>query len=357
MQTPHMDPRDLSRFHVQSSDVISDMRVNVSEEGSDKVLWYKERFLADEEIIEHLVENASSTILWTIHRPKRGWYIRLSTPSFPPGMFIPLLPLPQTSPYHADSALNFACRTNPPSYSLSTTPRTAFSDSARDSMDSDITVTEGPREAVHSYPPTPPPQTPIVVVRPPSPTAVQAKLEEIAPSPSSSSAPMKRLKRPPPSPLSPITHFLLTPHSAPLIPQAPPSTSLFTRVMSALKNNAPSHSYSFTLSPIPPLQPPVTSPGGQRNAPTPTPIPLLTFHDRTNARCGHELLCRRGLDILRVPRGEGELPGRSQRLMSVHAPLGFVSTGFFSCGTGYPIAITKCNVTLWCASHWPGYKH
>lgn len=281
MQTPHMDPRDLSRFHVQSSDVISDMRVNVSEEGSDKVLWYKERFLADEEIIEHLVENASSTILWTIHRPKRGWYIRLSTPSFPPGMFIPLLPLPQTSPYHADSALNFACRTNPPSYSLSTTPRTAFSDSARDSMDSDITVTEGPREAVHSYPPTPPPQTPIVVVRPPSPTAVQAKLEEIAPSPSSSSAPMKRLKRPPPSPLSPITHFLLTPHSAPLIPQAPPSTSLFTRVMSALKNNAPSHSYSFTLSPIPPLQPPVTSPGGQRNAPTPTPIPLLTFHDRT----------------------------------------------------------------------------
>lgn len=51
--------------------------------------------------------------------------------------------------------------------------------------------------------------------------------------------------------------------------------------MSVLKNNAPSHSYSFTLSPIPPLQPPVTTPGGQRNAPTPTPIPLLTFHDRT----------------------------------------------------------------------------
>ena len=57
-----------------SSDVLADMRVNISEEGSDRVIWYKasvciircqaainsagcvkERFLADDEIIEHFV--------------------------------------------------------------------------------------------------------------------------------------------------------------------------------------------------------------------------------------------------------------------------------------------------------------
>ena len=58
---------------MSSSDVISDMRVNVLEENSEKVLWYKvrdasacfvsvkhlisrkERFLSDDEIVDHLV--------------------------------------------------------------------------------------------------------------------------------------------------------------------------------------------------------------------------------------------------------------------------------------------------------------
>ncbi|KDR78177.1 hypothetical protein GALMADRAFT_245210 [Galerina marginata CBS 339.88] len=30
-----------SKYLVQTSDVIQDMRVNVSEEGSDQVIWYK----------------------------------------------------------------------------------------------------------------------------------------------------------------------------------------------------------------------------------------------------------------------------------------------------------------------------
>ena len=51
-------------------------------------------------------------MLWTVHRPKRGWYLRLRTPAFPPGVFIPLLPLPQTSPHYAEAALSFACRMN-----------------------------------------------------------------------------------------------------------------------------------------------------------------------------------------------------------------------------------------------------
>ncbi|PPQ90949.1 hypothetical protein CVT25_008279 [Psilocybe cyanescens] len=44
-----------SRYRVQTSDVIQDMRVNVSEEGTDEIIWYKERFLSDNEIVENLV--------------------------------------------------------------------------------------------------------------------------------------------------------------------------------------------------------------------------------------------------------------------------------------------------------------
>ena len=31
------------------------MRVNISEEHSEQVVWYKERFLSDDEIVEHVV--------------------------------------------------------------------------------------------------------------------------------------------------------------------------------------------------------------------------------------------------------------------------------------------------------------
>ncbi|KAF8144594.1 hypothetical protein K438DRAFT_1992687 [Mycena galopus ATCC 62051] len=58
-------------------------------EGSDKVLWFKERFLEDEEIIEHLVHNETRRTHWTMHRPRNGWYIRIRSPAFQPGAFIP----------------------------------------------------------------------------------------------------------------------------------------------------------------------------------------------------------------------------------------------------------------------------
>ncbi|KAJ2970938.1 hypothetical protein NUW54_g12618 [Trametes sanguinea] len=49
---------------------------------------------------------------------------------------------------------------------------------------------------------------------------------------------------------SAVTHFVLTPH-AHEPPSATQTASLLTRLMSVIKSNAPSHSYSFTLSPIP----------------------------------------------------------------------------------------------------------
>ncbi|KAI0920277.1 hypothetical protein AcW1_002064 [Taiwanofungus camphoratus] len=277
MQTNSQESHKFSKYLVQSSDVLSDMRVNVSEEAVDKVVWYKERFLADEEIIEHLVDNATSTILWTIHRPKRGWYIRLRTPSFPPGMFIPLLPLPQSSPYQTDAALSFACRTNPPSYSLSNSPQQPFSP-PKGSLDSDVTLTDSHRDnVVHSYPPTPPPLTPTVIVRPPSPRSVHAKLEEIDLEASSSRIQPRQTSR------APVTHFLLTPHSTAHVPKPTEKVSIFTRVVSAFKNNVPSHSYSFTLSPLPSTPTAASSSSAEHhtNSVSATPVPLLTFHDRT----------------------------------------------------------------------------
>ncbi|KIP06571.1 hypothetical protein PHLGIDRAFT_452655 [Phlebiopsis gigantea 11061_1 CR5-6] len=258
--TPAQTPAHLARYIVQSSDVLSDMRLNISEEGSERIIWYKERFLSDDEIVEHVVENATSTLQWSIHRPKRGWYIHIRSPSFPPGVHISLTPLPQSSPYHAEAALSFSCRTNaPPTY-----PGTAAGSSAlpKTSTDSDDTLTTDP--APHSYPPTPP-TNPAVRVHPPSPRSVHARLVSIPPA-------------------APITSFVLTPHSLAHVPVAQPS--LFGRVVAALKNHVPSHSLSFTLSPLP-----VGSPDTE--APPPTPEPLLTYHDRTpvwTARTIHGVL-------------------------------------------------------------------
>lgn len=72
-----------------------------------------------------------------------------------------------------------------------------------------------------------------------------------------------------------ITPFVLAPHSHAYVPQQQKEQlSVFARVVSALKSSAPSHSSSFTLSPLPAPRTP-----GQGYITTPTP--LLTYHDRT----------------------------------------------------------------------------
>lgn len=200
-------------------------------------------------------ENATSTVQWTIHKPVKGWYIRLRSPSFSPGSFISLTPPPTSSPFHSEAALTFSCRTNVP-----TPPRTSTATSgSRRSRDSDVTLTC--ESTVHSYPPTPPPQNPAIRVSPPSPRSVHAKLAEI---------PQAR-------PAQQVMPFVLAPHSHAHVPhQQKQQLSVFARVVSALKNSAPSHSSSFTLSPVPPPSSPQIAAGV-----VPTPTPLLTYHDRT----------------------------------------------------------------------------
>ncbi|KAN0080093.1 hypothetical protein V8E55_009659 [Tylopilus felleus] len=268
----HTHNPNLTRYVVQSSDVISDLRVNVLEENSTRVIWYKERFLSDQEIIEHIVHNQTSTICWIVHRPKKGWYIRIRSPTFPPGVFIPLLPVPRSSPNFTDAALSFSCRTNvypsPPAFLAADSHK-----SSTDSLASDST-------AVHSYPPTPPSAP--VVTTPPSPPPIDAKLDAVGSLPNIPKAPKAVPTR--------ITQFLLAPHSSPHVPAPEPGEqrSLFTRALGLFQNHKPSHSSSFTLCALdrPGYPTQVAGPSSQPRQRLSQlipkiPTPLLTFHDRT----------------------------------------------------------------------------
>jgi hypothetical protein len=144
----------------------------------------------------------------------------------------------------------FSCRTNAPSF--------ARKSLARRSSDSETTLTG--ESVVHSYPPTPP-QNPTVRMSPPSPRVVHAKLAQI----------------PRDQPVQHITTFIMTPHSHAHVPDQK-ELSVLARIMSALKNSAPSHSSSFTLSPLPASAQTASS---SEPAVAPVPTPLLTFHDRT----------------------------------------------------------------------------
>jgi len=241
-----MDLRIQKHLVILLNHVLQDVRVNVSEEGSENVIWYKERFLGDGEIIENLVHNSTNTICWTIHRPNRGWYIRIRSPGFPPGFFIPLMPVPQTAQYHAEAALSFSSRTNIPG-ATAQEEKTHFN-----SQDDDGDIEALSSASIHSYPPT-------------------LSNGESAPKPIPTQ----------------ITQFLLTPSSVQPIQQSA-NPSFFARAFSILKSHQPSRSNSFTLSrllassPPPyassvPLVPEVAT----DNGPLPLHPPLLVFHDRT----------------------------------------------------------------------------
>ena len=196
----------------------------------------------------------------------------MRSPRFPQNVFIPLAPVPTSSPYHLPGSLKFSWRKNVVPASHPNSPATILSPSPRlprasshSSTDSDVTLTDAPNGQVsptHTYPPAPTP--PRAVVSPPSPSAVHAKLDQLA------------------RPRVMISQFILLPHTH-AAATAPASEGLFSRALRALKNSAPAHSNSFTLCPLP-------------DGPAPTAeathhhhlsraafglAPLLTFEDTT----------------------------------------------------------------------------
>ncbi|KAJ3489255.1 hypothetical protein NLI96_g2249 [Meripilus lineatus] len=180
-----------------------------------------------------------------------------------------------------DAALTFACRTSgPPAFTVQGNPQASGS---KRSLDSDITLTDtfgnGQRDPVqasiqsHSYPPSPPqPQVTSPRLYPLSPRALDHQSHHKR---QSSGFVNGR-----------ITQFLLTPHTASAHIKQQSNASLFTRVVSAIKTHAPSHSYSFTLSPLPSSPSSAASTHAvhethEGDGDASIPPPIVTFHDRT----------------------------------------------------------------------------
>jgi len=201
----------------------------------------------------------------------RGWYIRLRAPNFPRGVFVPLLPVPPNSPYHSPGSLKLSCRTkvaSPPRASASrssSSPRVPVA--IHTSTDSDVTLTDatsGQFSPTHTYPPAPTP--PSALVAPPSPSAVHEKLDQLA---------QRR-----PKTRSAVSQFILSSHSH--VSATPASEGLFSRALRALRNGAPTHANSFSLSPLPEGPTVTPSEGSHHHFHSPHgPAPLVTFHDTT----------------------------------------------------------------------------
>lgn len=213
--------------------------------------------------------------------PKRGWYIRLTAPSFPLGIFIPLMPVPAASPYHAEAALQFSTRINPPKSKADPAVQDRSSMTLPPSLDSS-SKEAGTRSldsaSIHSYPPTPHTSPPMSAR-----ISTETVNEKDSQKTLSSSTMTSRVSPPD------IQQFILAPHSSPHVPESE-NTSFIAKALSVLKNNKPSHTLSFTLCPIPPK----LSSAGQVSISAesshsqhtsgeiiPTPQPLLIFHDRT----------------------------------------------------------------------------
>jgi hypothetical protein len=196
----------------------------------------------------------------------RGWYIRIRSPSFPPGVYISVTPVPTSSPHHSDAAMSFKSRTNLPN----------SSDNPAFTLQADASTS-----TVHSYPPTPPP-APALVIHPPTPPTSQSELpkEKDKEKEKEKEKPTRKLARPS------ISEFVLTPYVVPAS-----STSFFSRVYNAIRDYDRLSSNSFTLSRISVQSPPpyVASAASSSAAlATPNPpasvkcLPLLTFYDRTS---------------------------------------------------------------------------
>jgi hypothetical protein len=192
--------------------------------------------------VENVCEHGTGRVVWTVHRPKRGWYLRVRAPAFPPGAHVALRAPPRGDPGSADGALVFGCRTHAP-------PRASD--------------TPGP----HSYPPTPGAldgtstlsSSRVQLAQTPSTTALAAASSTTLVSSPSEPAPT--------SASSQITEFLLAPHTA--LSGAPaPSAGLLARALATLRTRQPAPTYSFQLSP---------------RASAPSAPPLLAFHDHTGA--------------------------------------------------------------------------
>lgn len=299
----------ISRFHVQSSDVIDEeLKITISDERLGRAEWNQVRTLVETEIIEVLTHMPSNRVSWTTHKPTKGWYIRLRSPALPPGAAIPLTPLTAAAAARfpvteiPDGCFTFSCRTmalnlsHHPSYltaspsSRHSYPPTSPATSTRGSISSSSTITlvqDDPQpqpapssDSASAPPPTTPESTPSAPQSEPvpAPTASSSR-------PSSLQQPLLHPRGPPAAPPpSQITHFLITPEphlvdSHGLVHQQMEQRTANQGVSGFFSNigkrllGAVGRGNSFTIR--------IPSPASPTTAPT--MLTLLTFYDTTPA--------------------------------------------------------------------------
>ena len=230
------------------------------------------------------------TLRWTVHSPKRGWYLRLRTPSFAPGAFVALKPAEPGSDVVLGT-LTFGCQTfvfdyadlvvatprssissNPPlrlplpppvdASSSSSTTRTNLPPLAPPTTEADIAaksieLANSSAQARYSYPPTP---------------SVENQSTGLLSVPSNSPQP-QATPRPAPPPMQ-ITHFVLTPtsrhrvrhHGAGATSDVASTShvpSLLTKILPSVLHEPKANSYTsaFELDVQPPIKPPAEQAG------------------------------------------------------------------------------------------------
>jgi len=189
----------LSEYNVSSNDVLSnEFRVNVTCTRTGRVLWYQDRQLGEQEILEGVYDDRAS-LRWVIHRPTRGWYLRIRSPAFPPGAFITLSPPTVDTRQAGSGSLEFGCRTNP----------------------------------------WPPPNNPAPTIEPPGRTSTSSTASEHSYPPSVSNSPSSSTHTLISPPQSQITRFVLKPSSQ------DPTGSILWRAIARFRQTS-----SFTVFPF-----------------------------------------------------------------------------------------------------------
>ncbi|PVF96415.1 hypothetical protein CPB86DRAFT_874968 [Serendipita vermifera] len=304
-------PSSVKHYAIRSSDVLNqDMKITVEDDG--KALWHKTRELTENEIVDYITDAQTNQIKWTIHQPKRGWYIRLRSPAFPPGAGIALVPPSTEGPRIGnDPRLTFGCQTLvPPPVSARPSVEHSYPPS-RNSTSSQTSMT---------------PSNSLAALRPNAsaridPKDVSKSLENIAengvditqaadpeqtdPGTSTTSVAAAPTRSPPvrptklvqsyiPPPKWQITHYSLQlgiPETGPLAgvhhhhhlvnqPSHAPKSSLLSRALAPLANLSHASSHHFVIQPIPSP----AGPGGAPNAPRETQtvsLPFIAFTDST----------------------------------------------------------------------------
>ncbi|KAK0568544.1 hypothetical protein OC861_001874 [Tilletia horrida] len=98
---PFVPPAETSTYIIHTeTDSLTDLRLQVSVEPKTpkdplRPLFFRERELSEEgEIVDSLVNASTAEVPWTIHKPARGWYLRLRSPVLPANTALALRPPP-----------------------------------------------------------------------------------------------------------------------------------------------------------------------------------------------------------------------------------------------------------------------